>query len=368
MYQAIYEKKKSSIMRAMFFLTLLYSFSLFSCTQKPIVRSSFALGAPITIQVFKGGSAKAIDKAFEQAVRIETMMSTSKKDYDTTELLAINAQSQDHAQAQGQNNKGIRKTYSASTEIVDVIKTSLTVSQETNGAFDVTIAPLIRLWGFGEQQQSVPSAKDIIASRKKVNWKTLEVISENTIALQAGQSIDVGGIAKGYAADLAAATLKKLGVSHALIDFGGNIRTVGTRKPNGDMWRIGIQAPFENIGSIIGSVLVEETSVVSSGVYERFFEQDGKKYFHIIDSATGYPANNGLLSVTIITNNGMRADGLSTGVFVLGLERGMALIESTKNTEAIFIDDAKSVYITTGLVDTFQLSSENYRMGSALYK
>lgn len=348
----------------------LCSVSMLSCTQSPIVRSSFALGAPLTIQILKGGSAQAIDMAFKEAMRIEKMMSTSTKDYNTTELLAINAESQRHAKTQIQNEATtqMRKIYTVSPEIRTVISESIDISRETNGAFDVTIHPLVKLWGFGEKEQRVPYKKDIDIARQKINWKTLKVLSSTTISLGAGQSLDVGGIAKGYAADAAATLLKKLGVTHAIIDFGGNIRTIGDTKPDGTPWRIGIQAPFEDIGTIMSAVHVGETSVVSSGVYERFFEQDDKNYSHILDSATGYPADNELLGVTIVTKNGMRADGFSTGVFVLGLERGMALIERMKDIEAVFISDTNKVYITMGLVDAFELLSENYQMGLTLYK
>ncbi len=371
MYQDIsFFTNKKTIFYIILVLIGVHSASLISCTASPIMRSNFALGAPLTIKIFKGGNAKVLNLAFKEAVRIEKMMSTSTKDYTNTELLAINAKSQHRASMSLQSGikKQISKTYTISPEIGSVISESIEISQETKGAFDITIHPLVALWGFGEIEQRVPHKKDIIIALKKINWKTLKLLSPTTLSLGLGQSIDVGGIAKGYAADAAASLLKKFGVTHAIIDFGGNIRTIGEEKPDGTPWHIGIQAPFEKERSAMATVRVGETSVVSSGVYERFFQQDGKNYFHILDSKTGYPANNGLLSVTIITKNGMRADGFSTGVFVLGLERGMALVERIKNMEAVFIDEKNKVYITSGLSETFELLSDNYQMGLALYK
>ena len=175
--------------------------------------------------------------------------------------------------------------------------------------------------------------------------------------------LDVGGIAKGYAADEVARILTEHGVEHALLDFGGNVVVVGT-KVDGSDWRIGIQNPDPDAsrGAFIGVLPATDLAIVTSGPYERYFIEDGVRYHHILDSTTGYPVWNGLQSVTIVNEASIRADALSTAVFSMGLVDGMSFVESHDGVEAIFIDEDDKVYVSSGLSSLFVLTDDNYRL------
>ncbi|MBO7093867.1 MAG: FAD:protein FMN transferase, partial [Spirochaetia bacterium] len=177
-------------------------------------------------------------------------------------------------------------------------------------------------------------------------------------------AVDLGGIAKGYIADRVKDFLVSSGAGAGIIDLGGNILVFG-KKPDGSDFRIGIQDPFGGRGSAIGVVTMAEGSVVTSGIYERFFEQDGKRYHHIFDVRTGFPVENNLSGVTIVTMESAAGDALSTAVFALGLEKGMALVEKTDGAEAICITKDKEVYISSGLKDSFTLTDRNFTMRGA---
>ena len=170
--------------------------------------------------------------------------------------------------------------------------------------------------------------------------------------------MDLGGIAKGYAGDEAIKIYKKYGIKSAYINLGGNVVVLGT-KPDGKPWRIGVQNPRAENGFYIGIVEVADKAVVTSGDYERFFEENGKRYHHILDPKTGRPADSGLISSTIVTDVSMDADALSTAAFVLGLEKGRALVESLEGVEAIFVTKDKEVYVTDGLRNSFTFSDES---------
>lgn len=199
----------------------------------------------------------------------------------------------------------------------------------------------------------------------KILMKKMDVESNKTVELKekvelkkVGQSIDLGGIAKGYAGDEAIKIYKKHGIESAYINLGGNVVVLG-KKPNGKPWKIGIQNPRDIKGKYIGIVEVSDKAVITSGDYERYFEENGKRYHHIFDPNTGYPANSGLISATIITGLSIEGDALSTAVFVLGLEKGIELVESLEGVEGIFITEDKNIYVTSGLENNFIFSNES---------
>jgi thiamine biosynthesis lipoprotein len=173
--------------------------------------------------------------------------------------------------------------------------------------------------------------------------------------------LDFGGIAKGYAADALSEILRESGATGALVDLGGNILAFGS-KPDESPWRIGIQNPFESRGAVIGVLKIGASAVVTSGVYERYSELQGVRYHHILDPFTGYPSDNGLASVTIVTDDAMAADALSTGVFVLGLPKGSKLVEELPTVEAIFVTDERAIFLTSGLTAAFELLDGGFRV------
>ena len=175
-----------------------------------------------------------------------------------------------------------------------------------------------------------------------------------------GMALDLGGIAKGYAGDAVAAELRKNGIKHAIADLGGNLFVIGG-KPDGTDWNVGIQTPFKPRGEYFGILCVSDKAVVTSGIYERYFEENGKTYHHIMDTKTGYPIDNELFSVTVVNDSSMAADALAKA-FTMGLTDGMKFIESTKGAEAIFVTKDKKVYLTPGLKGKFKITDSNYKL------
>ena len=250
-------------------------------------------------------------------------------------------------------NNSENKTIKADKETIKLLDLAKEINTNSNGAFNVAIKPVVDLWGFGGNYKKVPNDEEI---KKAVNivQNTEIFLNETEIVLSNGE-IDLGGIAKGYASDKSREILKKHKVEYAVLDFGGNIVTYGV-KPDGKKFNIGID---DGKDGIFASVLVGETCVVTSGGYERYFEENGKKYHHLLNPETGYPAENGLISVTVISENGALADALSTACFVLGEEKGSVLAEKY-NVAAVFLNDDKSVKVVGELEIT--IDEENYTL------
>lgn len=255
------------------------------------------------------------------------------------------------------------KSEVVSADTMHVVKAALDFAMRSGGKFEPTIGPLVDLWGIGQEGVQVPKQADIDQMLPLIDYKQVIVDEEaSTIYLeQAGMSLDLGAIAKGYAADQIAAYLKEEQLQGAIIDLGGNIFAMGS-KPSGDHWVIGIQDPDEQRGDYVGLLSIGEKTVVTSGIYERYFVEDGQHYHHIFDSSSGYPVENNLLSVTIITDSSLAADALSTTVFALGMEDGMAFVEQEEGTEAIFITKDKHIYVTSGLGEEFTMTNSRYEL------
>jgi len=221
---------------------------------------------------------------------------------------------------------------------IELLKKGIKFGELTDGAFDITIAPLSELWDFKNNPGNIPSEADINEALSHVNYKNI-VIEGNTVTLTDPEAaIDLGGIAKGYMADQLKKYLLNEGVTSAIINLGGNVLTIGA-KPNGTSFNIGIQKPFDEQNETITSVQVKDSSVVTSGSYERYFEVNNTIYHHILNTDTGYPCDNELLSVTILSEESVDGDALSTTCFALGLEKGRKLIESLEDMDAIFVTD-----------------------------
>ena len=238
-----------------------------------------------------------------------------------------------------------------------VVKRAREYGDLSHGRFDAAIGPLVRLWGIGTDRAKVPSPEEIAAARSLVDYRDVEVNeSAGTVRLRkAGMALDLGAIAKGFAADRAAEALVKRGVKSAFIDLGGNILVVGSR-PDGSPWRVGIQDPWSERGATFAVVPVRNMAVVSSGIYERFFEQGGRRYHHIIDPDTGYPAETGIVSATVLARHAVDADALSTTVFLLGPSDGMKLITRLAGVEAVVVTDDRQVIISPGLRGVIEVS------------
>lgn len=314
---------------------------------EPISKEGVVLGTVCKVTIYDQSSRDVLEKAFNRLSEIEDKMTINK---ETSELINVNL-------------KAGKDYVKVSSDTFDVIKKSLYYSELSKGKFDISIGPIVKLWNIGTDQARVPSDAEIKAKLPLVNYKNilLDEKNEKVMLKEPGMIIDLGAIAKGYAADEVEKILLENGVKHALINLGGNIYAMGS-KPDNTKWKLGIQDPESTRGEYLGIIEVENTSVVTSGVYERYFEQNGKRYHHILDTHTGYPVSNSLVSVSIIASRSVDADGLSTSTFALGLDEGMKLIESLKNVDAIFVTSDHKVYVSSGLKGKLNITNTKYTL------
>lgn len=255
--------------------------------------------------------------------------------------------------------------YDAEDALCAAVKTALSVSEATFGAFDPTLARVMDAWGFTGEAYRVPERGELAALRAQTGADKVTLHETETgcaVALADGVQLDLGGIAKGYAADLLRAQLREAGVDSAALDLGGDVCVLGT-KPDGSAWRIAVKDPADGEG-YLGVLTATDVCIVTSGVYERYFEENGVRYHHIIDPATFCPAESGLVSVTVVCENGAWADALSTACFVLGAEDALSLRETlaaqgTAAFELLFVTEDGVVRYTDGLADRFVPNEES---------
>ena len=304
----------------------------------PISKSGFYFNTVITITLYDSSKEKLLDDCFSLAAKYENYFSNTIEDSDVSKINAAGG-----------------KPVTVHDETAELLSKGIYYGKLSNGKFDITIGELSDLWDFSTKAllektdaSMVPSNDAIKLAQKTVDYRTIQV-DGNTVTLKNPDArIDLGGIAKGYIADKMKEYLNKNGVKSGLINLGGNVLAIGP-KEDSSSYRIGIQKPFEEDGSSIAFVEIKDETVVSSGIYERYFKVGDTLYHHILDTATGYPYDNGLLGVTIITKASVDGDGLSTTCFALGLDDGMKLIENLKDTEAIFITDDYEIHKSSGI-------------------
>lgn len=302
-----------------------------------VEKTAFYFDTAVSITLY-GGESEWLDEAFALCARYEKIFSRTD---ENSELYALN-----HAGGQ---------PVTVSDELAQVIAAAVKYSKISNGKFDITIAPYSDLWDFAAEHPTLPDPDALAAAGATVGYEKIE-LSGNTVTLHGGAQIDLGGIAKGYIADRLAEFFTAKGAS-AVISLGGNIYLTG-EKPGGDAYTVGIKDP-ENPAELAAKVgLGGGWSVVTSGDYERSFILDGVRYHHILDAASGMPADSDLRAVTIIARSSMQADALSTVCFLLGEEAGKALIESTDGVEAVFINAQNQITHTTGIGGTGEIRIE----------
>lgn len=295
-------------------------------TDQDLTYTDMLFDTVIKIQILDPADESILDGLKKLCEKYDTMFSATNTD---SELYKLN-----HANGQ---------PFTVSSETANLIQEGIHYSELSGGAFDLTIEPVSALWDFKADKPTVPSSDAIAQAVSHVDYTKVD-IQDNTITLEDPEAgIDLGAIAKGYIADQVKTYLKKQGIKHAIINLGGNVDVIGT-KPDGSKYNIGIQKPFDESGEAITSVQLKDQTVVTSGIYERYFKKNGKLYHHILDPRTGYPCENNLYSVSIITDSSTKADALSTTCFLLGYEKGMELIQSMDGVEAIFITDDEKVH------------------------
>ncbi|WP_286311534.1 FAD:protein FMN transferase [Romboutsia ilealis] len=318
-------------------------------TNQPISRTEIFMGTPISIRLYDGGNQKALDKAFEKIVEIEDSVSINKKNTEITKL---------------NESAGIEKV-KLSDISYDILKKGIEYSRLSNGTYDITIGPLVKLWSIGLEDARVPSQDEINNTIDYIDYNNIEInnATKEAFLIKKGMEIDLGSIAKGYAADEVAKILKQEGVNSAIIDLGGNIYALGSKSSDSN-WKVGIQNPFNDRGEVVGSIEVSDKTVVTSGIYERFIEEGGVKYHHILNPKTGYPYETDIAGVSIIADNSIDADALSTLTFTKGLEEGLKFVEDLENVDAIFITNDKQIYMSEGIKENFKLIDNDFKISN----
>ena len=270
-------------------------------------------------------------------------------------LAAALTRSGEHSPLSAVNRAGAGTLTAVPDDLGEAVSTALSIAKRTGGAFDFTIGSCSSLWDFTSETPVVPDPSALAEALTHVGFQKVSLDGNRISFSDNGTILDLGAIAKGYIADRLKDFLLEQGVTSATISLGGNILCVGA-KPDGSAFKIGIQKPFDEPGQPLLIAEVNDWSVVTSGVYERCFEQDGVFYHHILDPSTGYPCDNGLLSVTILSPASVDGDALSTTCFSLCLDRGMALIDSLENTYAVFITDDYEIHYSAGLTDAISIT------------
>jgi len=310
-------------------------------------KSGFLLGTVIRVKIYGSDDSELFKDIFRKVSEYESLLSVN---IDESQVSAVNM-------AAGVDPVKVDPL------VMDVVLRGLEYSELSEGRFDITIGPLVDLWHIGHEDARIPAEGEIESLLPLIDYTQLSVDSDNeTIYLpESGMSMDLGGIAKGYIADRIGEILTEAGRESALINLGGNVLVVGS-KPDGTSFRIGVQNPSSDRGEYLGVVAVDGKSVVSSGAYERFLEVEGVRYHHILSPFSGYPVETDIDQVTIVSEHSIDGDGLSTTVFALGVEKGMALIESIDGIDAVFITPDKKVYLTAGLADSFYLTDPDFTL------
>lgn len=303
-----------------------------------------------TIQLYDSTDYDILSNCFALIHKYEKMFSRT---LEGSEVYQINSASADKENPQTE--------FTVSPELQDILEISLAYGNCSGGALDISIAPLSSLWNFSdlEHKTTAPAAADIEAAKALINYENI-LLQENTLTFaQKGMQLELGAVAKGYIADRVKEYLLSAGVKSAIINLGGNILLVGS-KPDGAAFQIGIQKPFENRDSVVVAISeLKDCSMVSSGIYERYFyDTDGNFFHHILDAKTGYPCNTDLSQVTIISKNSVTGDALSTACFALGLKKGMDLIHSLPDVYAVFITSDGELYFSEGFLESIPTKTE----------
>jgi len=324
---------------SLLFSVLLLISPLSGCKAKaPLQKEElYALDTLITLSVYSHNS-EALKLAKAEIKRLEKLLSVTDKDSDVYKI-----------------NLNCGTFVSVSDECFTLIKTAKEVSKAASGYFDITVYPAIKLWGFTTSEYQVPDENELLAVKEKIGYYNIELNESNkTVKIPQGSSIDLGAIAKGYIADKTAEMLINNGVTSALLNFGGNIKLIGS-KPEGEDFKIGIKAPFTD--SYFATLNVRDLTVSTSGDYERYFEKEGVMYHHILNPFTASPAESDIKSATVIGKKGELCDALSTAAFVLKSENITELSESYPDYSFVLLTDER-VYVSENIADDFTLADD----------
>ncbi len=307
--------------------------------------SAVMMGSPILLKLFDHDETLA-RQVFQLIKQQENLLTVNRS---PSEIMNIN-------QAAGQHAVVV------SQPVFELIQIACQVSQLPDSCFNLAIGPLVKRWKIGFQGDHVPPAAELQARLALTDPRDIELdaAARSVFLRKAGMEIDLGAIAKGYIADCVQAFLRQQQVGSALINLGGNVQTVGTPPDEPEGWAIGLKTPFAGLDALIGVINVVNKSVVTSGVYERYFKVDGHYYHHILDPKTGYPLDNELLSVTIISDRSIDGDIYTTLLYGMGVEQGMRYLAAHPDIEAIFVTRDKQVICSSQRQFRFTLLDDSY--------
>ena len=296
--------------------------------------SFFSMDTYMEITAY-GHVSTALTDCRDEIFRLEALLSVTD---DTSDIGRLNA-------------SGVTDV---SPDTAEIIKYAMQIGEETGGALDITIYPVLKEWGFTTGNHKIPDDETLDTLLQRVDFTQIQIDDGtlSNVTLPTGVQLDLGALAKGYASDKAAEILKKNGIESALINLGGNIMTIGSNPSSGDPWRIGIRNPFA-LDESIGVIEVSDRAVVTSGSYERYFTVGGVTYHHILDPVTGYPADSGLVSVTVIGDSGLMCDALSTALFVMGAEKAAEYYREKGGFDMLLVTESGEIFITEGISGSF---------------
>lgn len=306
------------------------------------------MGTTVSLQLLTENP-QAVAAVFNTIKALETRLTVNRPH---SEVMSINHAAGKHAVV-------------VSELVFDLIKQAKQASLLPNSSFNLAIGPLVKLWKIGFNGHRVPDAQSINEKRRLIDPNLIELNQHNHSVYLAkkGMEIDLGAIAKGYIADIIKLVLAQHNIHHAIINCGGNVLTIGSSPftPN-QHWQVGLKKPFASATSLLGIIQVQDKSVVTSGIYERYFVQDDQIYHHIINPATGYPLNNELDSITIISTNSLTGDIFSTIMYGLGCEKGLAALNERNSMGAIFVTKDKRIILKNQQHFQFHLLDQSYQL------
>lgn len=297
-----------------------------------VTEEIFAMDTYMSVTAYGDNAGEAVREAAEKIKELDNMLSTGNAKSEVSVL----------------NHDGIAEF---SVDGMNILRRSLEISDMTGGVFTPAIYPIMELWGFASGSYRVPDKDEIARALANTDLRDIRVQGSD-VTVPDGMKLDFGGIAKGYTSAAIMEIFAGHGINSGIVSLGGNIQTLG-KKPDGSLWRTAVRHPYDE--GYIGVVNVHDKAVVTSGGYERYFEQDGKRYHHIIDPSTGEPARSGLLSATVISGDGTLADGLSTALFVMGADKSIDFWrEHSGMFDFIIMDENGNIKISEGISDIFE--------------
>ena len=317
--------------------------SLCSCSEKQtpitssneaVTRDVFAMDTYMNLKAYGSNAEKALNEAEKRITELEKTLSVTSEDSDIWKI--------NHSAAQ---------PVSVSSDTITLINKAMEVGAETYGALDITLYPLLKEWGFTTGDYKIPDTQSLNELLNNVDYRGISIKGDE-ITLSPNVEIDLGALAKGYTGDEVIDIMKSYDIDSAIISLGGNVQALGS-KPDGSDWKVAVRDPFSPETDMC-VVEISGKAVITSGNYERFFTgDDGKDYWHILDPNDGYPADNGLVSVTVIGENGLECDALSTALFVLGYDKTIDYLKQHSENDVILVTDDKKVYYSNGISEKF---------------